>query len=214
MVGWSPRLLPYSYDDLGQTLYNVYSHTGQLIISFDDKVDCQSPFWEFLPGNRVAIARIACFKVRDLSSAQELATGGPGDEAPVFTFAPGGMLATNSPGSLLAFCPDAFRGASLALHVYDTDSWQPVACLLAGGMAGVMDPGTSGLFWGVHGWMLAYRPYRSHLPHGRLQILVRHANMGSADTNLHHESCHTYKLRHAKILRPYVAVMKCPALSF
>ena len=176
-------------EEPGETSVEVYrSQDGGLLSSFDDSACCLDPTYLLLPDSRVVIAETASFKVLDLSSGQLLATARPESDSTYPEPDYAGQLATSRSGTQLAFCPVPGMERSLKIYVYDASTLQPLACLDIGAKGAVsMDLGTrdshgSGLFWSLHGWMLAYTPsscqsqeYQYGHPYGHLQVMASQA---------------------------------------
>ena len=157
LVGWS------EIQDPSRSSYDVYSLNSQLMTSFEDSRDSCDPTWALLADNRVAIAQISSFRVWDLSSGQMLATVGPNTTPASYSWEGGGQVATSPSGSKAAFCPAVALMSSPKIYFYDAATLQLQACLKAEEGAESLDSGThssrtSGLFWSLHGWMLAYKP--------------------------------------------------------
>lgn len=171
VVGWC------SYEDFSESTCRVYSQSCQLTTSFDDRVDSWDPSWAMLEGNKMAIAQKSYFKIWDLASGHLHAAAGP-DPTPSNPCYqdPGGLLAVNTGQHKLAFCPVVGNGSPIQIHVYDSHSLQPLACLKGEWGIAPMDycagaSSSSSLFWGLHGWMLAYAPSCNSFC-GRLQIMA------------------------------------------
>ena len=178
LIGWC------NTEDPSETAYEVYSLAGQLMTSFDDHADSYHPAWALLADNRVAIARTTSFRIWHLSSGQLMATAGP-DTTAASLWQGGGQIASNPIGSRLAFSPVAAPGSPVKLYIYAGDTLQLLACLQADVGSAALDPGArsslqSGLFWGLHGWMLAYKPsFLESVGYGHLQLMASEAASGT-----------------------------------
>ena len=165
MIAGPSSVVCCELDSPGNTSYLLYNCSSQVIRTISDEHDCSDPSWTLIAGNKLASAQFASFKIWDLSSGQAVATAGP-DLAAVqdhHYHAGGGQVAADFAGSKLAFCPAVVPRSVLTVHVYDAETLQLLACLRP--EAGLLsaephsrNSAYSALFWGVRGWMLAYRP--------------------------------------------------------
>ena len=172
----------YDGEDPSAHFYDVYRLNGQLIASFEDDPDSSEPCWAIMADGRVAIAHTACFKIYSLSSGQVLAIAGPDTTKGEMSDTGGGQIAVSPSGNKLAFIPALEVEPMLTVHIYDAGTLQQIACLQPGPAdAGKLDAMacwslSSALFWGVHGYMLAYVPSSGNESAcGHLQILVPQA---------------------------------------
>ena len=165
-----------------ETYYLLYSRSGQIIRTICDERNCSYPSWALVAGNQLASAQIACFKIWDPSLGQAVATAGPDLAAVQDRYNDGdGQLAAKRAGSKLAFCPALLSEGGHMVHVYDVATLQLLARLRPEVGALPAEPQSrnsehSQLFWGVHGWVLAYRPIEMQ-PRvmGHLQVMVPQA---------------------------------------